>query len=106
MRRRNHEARLRRQFERIERDAPFGGKTLRALRQREYRPVRIPLGILLIIGGLLSFLPVLGLWMLPLGLLLLAVDVPRLRGCTSGWVIRLRRRLEMWKRRRRRGHWL
>ena len=35
---------------------------------------RIPAGILLICGGLLGFLPILGLWMLPLGLLLLAED--------------------------------
>lgn len=38
--------------------------------------VRIPVGVLLIIGGLLSFLPVLGPWMLPLGLVLLAPNVP------------------------------
>jgi hypothetical protein len=31
------------------------------------------------VGGFFWFLPVLGLWMLPLGLLLLAYDVPFLR---------------------------
>jgi hypothetical protein len=36
------------------------------------RWVRLPAGALLIVGGLLSFLPVLGIWMLPLGLALLA----------------------------------
>ena len=41
--------------------------------------VRIPAGLLLIAGGLLSFLPILGLWMLPLGIILLAQDVPPLR---------------------------
>lgn len=41
--------------------------------------LRIMLGILLILGGLLSFLPLLGLWMLPLGILLLAEDMPFLR---------------------------
>src|SRR5262249_22278766 len=41
--------------------------------------IRIPAGALLICGGVLSFLPILGLWMLPLGLLLLAEDVPPLR---------------------------
>jgi hypothetical protein len=35
--------------------------------------------VLSIVGGVFSFLPVLGLWMLPLGLLLLAHDVPFLR---------------------------
>jgi len=37
------------------------------------------LGCLLILGGVLSFLPILGLWMLPLGIILLAEDVPALR---------------------------
>jgi len=49
------------------------------LRQPHARAWRIPSSGFLILGGMLSFLPVLGLWMLPLGLLLLAVDVPALR---------------------------
>lgn len=97
------EQRLRRQFEAIARKAPVGGPTLRALRERRYRLVRIPLGVLLVLGGLAGFLPVLGLWMLPLGLLLLAVDIPRLRGCVSSAIIRFRRRLDIWSRRWR--HW-
>jgi len=40
---------------------------------------RIPIGILMCIGGFLAFLPVLGVWMLPLGLILLAQDLPPLR---------------------------
>ena len=32
------------------------------------KPIRIGLGILLIAGGLVGFLPVLGFWMIPLGL--------------------------------------
>lgn len=43
------------------------------------RWARIPAGILLVLGGIFSFLPLLGVWMLPLGLLLLAEDVPFLR---------------------------
>ncbi|MCA6123043.1 hypothetical protein J6500_14230 [Bradyrhizobium sp. WSM 1704] len=53
--------------------------------------VRIPLAILLILGGIFSFLPVLGLWMLPLGLLLFAQDVPFLQKPTAqllGWIER------------------
>jgi hypothetical protein len=42
--------------------------------------LRIPLSIGLMTGGLLGFLPVLGFWMLPLGLALLAIDLPFLRG--------------------------
>lgn len=41
--------------------------------------VRLAAAILLIVGGFLSFLPILGLWMLPLGLALLSQDVPSLK---------------------------
>jgi hypothetical protein len=50
---------------------------------------RIPAGLLLIIGGILAILPVFGLWMLPLGLLLLAEDIGPLRrgsGRVLAWV--------------------
>ncbi|WP_424946673.1 PGPGW domain-containing protein [Candidatus Spongiihabitans sp.] len=32
------------------------------------------LGVLLLMGGLFWFLPMLGLWMIPLGLLILSID--------------------------------
>jgi hypothetical protein len=38
--------------------------------------IRVPAGIALTGGGVLSVLPGLGLWMLPVGLALLAQDVP------------------------------
>ena len=41
--------------------------------------MRVPAGIALTGGGMLGFLPVLGVWMLPLGLALLAYDVPPMR---------------------------
>jgi purine-cytosine permease-like protein len=37
------------------------------------------LGFLLILGGFFSFLPVLGVWMLPLGLIVLSIDFPMVR---------------------------
>ena len=61
------------------------------LRKPSSRLARIPLAILLIAGGIFSFLPLLGLWMLPLGLLLFAQDVPILRKPMArmlGWVER------------------
>ena len=61
------------------------------LRKPSSRPVRIPVATLLVAGGTLSFLPVLGLWMLPLGLVLFAQDVPALQAPTArtlGWVER------------------
>ena len=60
--------------------------------------VRIPLALLLIVGGIFSFLPVLGLWMLPLGLVLFAQDVPILQTPMAnalGWIER------KWEQRRR-----
>ena len=52
------------------------------------KPVRLGIGILLVAFGLLGFLPVLGFWMIPLGLLVLSVDVPAVR--------RGRRKLTVW----------
>ena len=43
------------------------------------RIARMTLGIALILGGLVGFLPVLGFWMIPLGLLVLSVDMPSVR---------------------------
>jgi hypothetical protein len=68
-------------------------QTLRSLRQPSRRGLRIGAGLLLIIGGLLAVLPVLGIWMLPLGLALLAEDVPVLKSLRSrvlDWVERRR----------------
>jgi len=47
------------------------------------RWLRLPAGILFIIGSLLWVLPVFGLWMLPLGIVLLAEDIPPLRRWTA-----------------------
>jgi len=61
------------------------------LRKPSSRLARIPLAILLIAGGIFSILPVLGLWMLPLGLLLFVQDVPILQRPMArmlGWVER------------------
>ena len=54
---------------------------------------RIPIGLLLIAGGVLGFLPILGFWMIPLGVVLLAEDVPPLRSLTDralAWIERNR----------------
>jgi hypothetical protein len=56
---------------------------VRWLRQPSARWVRVPAGFLLIAGSFLSILPVFGLWMLPLGVVLLAEDVPPLRRLTD-----------------------
>jgi hypothetical protein len=41
--------------------------------------LRVGLGLLCIIGGIFSFLPILGVWMLPLGLMILSIDFPPIR---------------------------
>lgn len=56
------------------------------------RLARIALGVILILGGILGFLPVLGFWMIPLGLVVLSYDVAVVR--------RARRSLRTWWRRR------
>ncbi len=84
------ERRFDRQFDALERMIPGSGGVLGRLRSNRWRLVRLPLALLLIVGGVVSFLPVLGIWMLPLGLLLLAVDLPFLRGPISRLVIRAR----------------
>lgn len=69
-----------RTFRRVERRFPGRlARMLRWLRHPASRWVRTPIALLLMAAGLLGFLPVLGLWMLPLGLLLLAQDLPLLR---------------------------
>ena len=70
--------------------------TVRYLRQPSGRWFRIPAGLLLILGGLLSFLPILGIWMLPLGLLLLAEDLPALRSWRSRVLDWIERRHPEW----------
>lgn len=62
------------------------------------RIMRIVIGVVLVFCGMLGFLPVLGFWMIPLGLFILSYDIARVR--------RWRRRAEVWwagKRRRKPG---
>jgi hypothetical protein len=84
------ERRLRRLLRRL----PARMQTItRWLRKPASRWARVPAGVMLIIGGCLAILPVFGLWMLPLGFVLLADDIPPLR--------RLRDRALDWLERRR-----
>jgi hypothetical protein len=78
--RQHYKSELDRHFAWFERKLPpRAGRFVAWLRKPSSRLVRIPLAFLLIAGGIFSFLPVLGLWMLPLGLLLFAQDVPMLQ---------------------------
>jgi purine-cytosine permease-like protein len=74
----------------------FFKKHFHALKNTQRHWLRKTIGVLLVIGGVLGFLPVLGYWMLPLGLVLLAVDFPLIR--------RFNRRVAVWWERKRRRH--
>ena len=87
-----------RQFETIAHLLPALRTPIKALRRDSYRLIRVPLALLIIIGGVFSFLPLLGIWMLPLGLLLLAIDLAFLRGPIAAFIIRARRRISIWSR--------
>ncbi len=43
------------------------------------RLLRIGLGVVAVFGGFFGFLPILGFWMLPLGLLILSIDFSPVR---------------------------
>jgi hypothetical protein len=62
--------------------------------------LRLPLGLLLMVGGIFSILPLLGAWMFPLGIMLLAIDVAPIRR----WVVRvwpkIEARIRLWRARR------
>ena len=71
---------LNRAYDQLEAEVPDRvSRAVRWLRDPEARWIRIPLGVLFILGSMLWFLPVLGIEMLPIGLLLIAQDVPFLR---------------------------
>ncbi|HHB82669.1 MAG TPA: hypothetical protein ENK61_04265 [Devosia sp.] len=93
------ETRLNRRFDQIEQRAPGGlGRIFAALRRPSMAFVRIPLGLILVIGGVFSILPLLGLWMLPIGLLLLAIDLPFLRWPLNRAVAWIERKWRVWRR--------
>jgi hypothetical protein len=86
-------------FDELEREAPDSlARAIGWMRKPQARIVRLPLGILCIVGSFLWFLPVLGLWFLPLGLLLIAQDVRFLRRPVGRMTLYL---LDRWKRLRR-----
>ncbi|MBL8631205.1 MAG: hypothetical protein JNM81_16345 [Rhodospirillaceae bacterium] len=55
---------------------------------------RAPIGVLLIILGCLGFLPVLGFWMIPVGLFVLAIDFPPARRLGRWLVVKVGRKIQ------------
>ena len=70
------------------------------LRQPSARAVRIPAGVILICGSFLAILPVFGVWMAPVGVILLALDVPALQRPTGRALVRARLLWNRWRKRR------
>ena len=60
------------------------------------KAARIAVGSGLVVGGILGFLPILGFWMVPLGLLVLSQDIPAVRR----WNRRMMVRWARWRRSR------
>jgi hypothetical protein len=73
---------LDRELERLGRHLPgWARRGLDRVRRPSAFWLRVPVGLALIPAGIVGiFLPVLGFWMVPLGLALLALDVPFMRG--------------------------
>ena len=88
----DYKAEIDRHFAWFEARLPSGpARFVSWLRRPTSKLVRFPLGILLILGGIFSILPLLGLWMLPLGLVLIAQDIPPLEKPVAlllGWLER------------------
>ena len=78
---------------------PFAGR-FGAMPRRvpvpRHKPARIALGVALIVGGVFGFLPVLGFWMIPLGLYVLSRDFASVRRFRRRQTVRLGR---WWQRR-------
>lgn len=66
----------------------------REFRMPQSRRMRVSIGVLLVILGLFGFLPVLGFWMIPLGIVVLSYEFHAIR--------RLRRRFLVWREKRKR----
>lgn len=91
-------------YARLEKQVPDRvARAMRWLRAPESRLIRLPLGILCILLSLLWFLPVIGIELLPLGLLLIAQDVPFLKKPVANFLLWLERQwvnLRLWWSRR------
>lgn len=52
------------------------------------RGMRIGIGVLLVLGGIVGFLPVLGFWMIPLGIIVLSYEIAHVRRLRRKMVVR------------------
>jgi hypothetical protein len=88
------------EMERFQNHIPtWVGHNLNRLRGDRAKWLRVPTGVALIGGGVLGFLPlpVVAVWMLPVGLALLAHDIPTMRRPMARLLHFTNRRIEKWK---------
>jgi len=90
------EIRLERLFSEIITKLPWTAGIVKWLRNPKNAFVRIPVALLLILGGIFSFLPILGLWMLPLGLILLSIDIIFLQEPVTKGIVIAKRKIPQW----------
>lgn len=91
----SHKPDLDHELDRLEDRLPeTAARVVKKVRDPRVRPYRIPIGVALTAGGVAGFLPILGFWMLPLGLAVLAQDVPPMRGPMARLVAAVNRRLK------------
>jgi Putative transmembrane protein (PGPGW) len=55
---------------------------------------RIALGVALVLGGIVGFLPILGFWMIPLGLFVLSLELASVRRLRRRLIVRFSKRKE------------
>lgn len=88
-------------FDGLERELPdWLGRSLHWLRSPRSRWVRRPLAVLFILQSFVFFLPFAGLHFLPIGLLLIAQDVPFLKRPIARGVLWLERKWVAFRERR------
>src|SRR5690606_36566646 len=81
---------LERAFDELEKETPDAVcRTIAWLRDPKARWVRIPTGLLIIVASFFWFLPVVGIEFLPIGLLLIAQNVPFLPRPVGKLMLRL-----------------
>jgi hypothetical protein len=85
---------LERELDRLSEQLPGWAQWATAIPRGSNRWVRVPAGVGLTVGGCLWFLPVVGIWMLPIGLATLAVDVPPMQPPMVRMLSFINRRLE------------
>ena len=89
----------------LEREVPkWMVRPIRWLHSSRSRLYRIPIGLLLIACGIVGFLPIIGYEFIPIGILVLAQDIPFLRRPAGKLILSLlekwRKLKEWWKQKR------